>query len=140
METAGEAINNVLEFKELQQNVRWYGSRCTVCGTVQFPRSRLCVNPECKSQDTQTAVSFIDRPARVLSHTSDFAVGCYCADESRCHRSLLKTLIGIAPAASGSIRTSSRWTTRRPLRYCAAARQRAFSNWKAAAFAISCSG
>jgi uncharacterized protein YeaO (DUF488 family) len=25
-----------------------------------------------------------------LSHTANFAVGCYCADESRCHRSILR--------------------------------------------------
>lgn len=28
-----------------------------------------------------------------LSHTTDFAVGCYCADESRCHRSVLRKLL-----------------------------------------------
>lgn len=28
-----------------------------------------------------------------LSHTSDFSVGCYCADESRCHRSILRELL-----------------------------------------------
>lgn len=28
-----------------------------------------------------------------LSHHADFAVGCYCADERRCHRSLLRTLL-----------------------------------------------
>ena len=28
-----------------------------------------------------------------LSHTSDFSVGCYCADEARCHRSLLRELL-----------------------------------------------
>lgn len=28
-----------------------------------------------------------------LSHTADFSVGCYCADESRCHRSLLRELL-----------------------------------------------
>ena len=28
-----------------------------------------------------------------LSHRTDLAVGCYCADESRCHRSLLKALL-----------------------------------------------
>jgi uncharacterized protein YeaO (DUF488 family) len=27
-----------------------------------------------------------------LSHHTDFAVGCYCEDESRCHRSLLREL------------------------------------------------
>lgn len=28
-----------------------------------------------------------------LSHTADFSVGCYCADEARCHRSLLRELL-----------------------------------------------
>jgi uncharacterized protein YeaO (DUF488 family) len=28
-----------------------------------------------------------------LSHGTDFAVGCYCADESRCHRSVLRDLL-----------------------------------------------
>lgn len=28
-----------------------------------------------------------------LSHQTNFSVGCYCADESRCHRSLLKDLL-----------------------------------------------
>jgi uncharacterized protein YeaO (DUF488 family) len=29
----------------------------------------------------------------VLSHTTDFSVGCYCEDERRCHRSILKQLL-----------------------------------------------
>ena len=29
----------------------------------------------------------------VLSHTTDFSVGCYCEDESHCHRSVLKQLL-----------------------------------------------
>jgi uncharacterized protein YeaO (DUF488 family) len=28
-----------------------------------------------------------------LSRTSDFSVGCYCADEARCHRSVLRELL-----------------------------------------------
>lgn len=28
-----------------------------------------------------------------LSHTADFAVGCYCEDEARCHRSVLRELL-----------------------------------------------
>ncbi|MCA0298275.1 DUF488 domain-containing protein [Pseudoxanthomonas mexicana] len=28
-----------------------------------------------------------------LSHGSDFSVGCYCEDESHCHRSVLRTLL-----------------------------------------------
>ena len=28
-----------------------------------------------------------------LSHRTDFSVGCYCADESRCHRSVLRAML-----------------------------------------------
>jgi len=28
-----------------------------------------------------------------LSHTADFSVGCYCENEARCHRSLLRDLL-----------------------------------------------
>lgn len=33
-----------------------------------------------------------------LSHQADFSVGCYCEDESRCHRSELKKLLEAAGA------------------------------------------
>lgn len=29
-----------------------------------------------------------------LSHQTSFSVGCYCPDESRCHRSILRSLLG----------------------------------------------
>ena len=28
-----------------------------------------------------------------MSHQADFSVGCYCANESRCHRSVLRSLL-----------------------------------------------
>ena len=28
-----------------------------------------------------------------LSHQTDFAIGCYCRDASRCHRSILRELL-----------------------------------------------
>jgi uncharacterized protein YeaO (DUF488 family) len=28
-----------------------------------------------------------------LSHTTSLSVGCYCADEARCHRSVLRQLL-----------------------------------------------
>lgn len=34
-----------------------------------------------------------------LSHSADFAVGCYCAEESRCHRSVLRALFAERGAA-----------------------------------------
>jgi len=33
-----------------------------------------------------------------LSHVAELSVGCYCPDESRCHRSLLRELLGRARA------------------------------------------
>ena len=35
-----------------------------------------------------------------LSHKANFAVGCYCEDESRCHRSVLRALL-LEHGASG---------------------------------------
>ena len=34
-----------------------------------------------------------------LSHHADFAVGCYCEDATRCHRSLLRALLAEAGAS-----------------------------------------
>jgi uncharacterized protein YeaO (DUF488 family) len=36
-----------------------------------------------------------------LSHQSRFSVGCYCADESRCHRSILRELLAERGASFG---------------------------------------
>jgi len=36
-----------------------------------------------------------------LSHTSHFSVGCYCEDEQRCHRSVLRELLAERGAALG---------------------------------------
>ena len=36
-----------------------------------------------------------------LSHGADFSVGCYCADESRCHRSVLRALLEARGARMG---------------------------------------
>src|SRR5918995_370881 len=33
-----------------------------------------------------------------LSHQGNFSVGCYCEDESRCHRSVLRELLAAAGA------------------------------------------
>ncbi|HXQ24540.1 MAG TPA: OB-fold domain-containing protein [Candidatus Acidoferrales bacterium] len=52
LEEPGEAINNVLEFKELKQDIRLYGSGCEACGTVQFPIARVCI--QCKARERLT--------------------------------------------------------------------------------------
>ena len=48
------------------------GGKCRVCGTAQFPRSRVCVNPNCKAVDSQDPYGFSEQPASVLSWSADF--------------------------------------------------------------------
>jgi uncharacterized OB-fold protein len=59
-------------WRDQARAARFEGGRCSRCGTVQFPGSHVCVNPDCRAQDTQVPLSLADTPARVLSHTSDF--------------------------------------------------------------------
>lgn len=54
------------------RTARFEGGRCSRCGTVQFPSGPLCVNPECKAQDSQEPFSLAEQPAHVMSHTSDY--------------------------------------------------------------------
>ena len=48
------------------------GGKCNVCGTAQFPRSRICVNPNCKAVDSQEPYSFAEAEGAILSWSADF--------------------------------------------------------------------
>jgi len=48
------------------------GGKCRVCGTAQFPKSRICVNPNCKAVDSQDDYGFSEREGTVLSWSADF--------------------------------------------------------------------
>jgi len=48
------------------------GGQCRVCGTAQFPRSRICVNPNCGATDSQDPYGFSEREGTVLSWSADF--------------------------------------------------------------------
>ncbi len=47
------------------------GGKCQSCGTPQFPRSRLCVNPDCGAQDSQIPHGFSESAGNVLSWSAD---------------------------------------------------------------------
>ncbi len=47
------------------------GGKCTKCGTPQFPKQRVCVNPSCNAVDTQEDYEFADKPALIKSYTGD---------------------------------------------------------------------
>jgi hydroxymethylglutaryl-CoA synthase len=59
-------------WREHERVAHFEGGRCRKCGTVQFPGTRTCVNPDCNAQDSQDPFSLADVPAHALSHTSDF--------------------------------------------------------------------
>lgn len=48
------------------------GGRCTETGVIQFPRSRISVNPNNHTVDTQEPYKFADRKAKILSWSADF--------------------------------------------------------------------
>jgi len=59
------------------------GGRCQVCGTLQFPRSRICVSPNCNAVDSQVPHPFADAVGRVNSYTADRLT--YSPDPPACY-------------------------------------------------------
>lgn len=59
------------------------GGKCTRCGTLQFPKSRICVNPNCNGRDTQEPEPFAEKIGRVTSYTADHLT--YSPDPPACY-------------------------------------------------------
>ena len=47
------------------------GGKCRVCGTVQFPKSQVCVNPNCHAIDSQDDHAMAGLEASIMSFTAD---------------------------------------------------------------------
>lgn len=47
------------------------GGKCGNCGTPQYPKTHICVNPNCRAKESQTPYSFADKLADVQSWTAD---------------------------------------------------------------------
>ncbi len=48
-----------------------WGSRCTGCGTVQYPPQRICVNPDCGAVDEMEDFLFSDKTGHITDYTGD---------------------------------------------------------------------
>jgi len=59
------------------------GGECEKCGTVQFPRARICVNPNCNAIDSQKPHAFADKVGRINSYTADRLT--YSPDPPACY-------------------------------------------------------
>jgi hydroxymethylglutaryl-CoA synthase len=58
-------------YRNKEQILGFVGGKCTQCGTVQFPKSRVCVNPNCGAFNTQEPHRFAETPAKIQSWTAD---------------------------------------------------------------------
>ena len=47
------------------------GSKCKECGTPQYPRQRVCINPDCGTTDLMEDYYFYDKRGRINSYTGD---------------------------------------------------------------------
>lgn len=58
-------------FRNKDMAQRMIGGKCRECGTAQFPRSRICVNPNCGAVDSQDPEPFAGKKAAISSFTVD---------------------------------------------------------------------
>jgi len=59
------------------------GGICTKCGTRQFPKTRICVAPNCSAVDSQTPEPFAEKIGTVNSYTADRLT--YSPDPPACY-------------------------------------------------------
>ena len=59
------------------------GGKCSKCGTLQFPKTDICVNPNCNAIGTQEPHGFADMGARIKSYTADRLT--YSPDPPSCY-------------------------------------------------------
>jgi 3-hydroxy-3-methylglutaryl CoA synthase len=59
------------------------GGKCSKCGTLQMPRSDICVNPNCNALHTQEPYPFSGMAGRIKSYTADRLT--YAPDPPSCY-------------------------------------------------------
>ena len=58
-------------YRNREMVLGFVGGKCRICGTVQYPRTRACVNPNCGAFNSQDPHPFAEIPAKVQSWTAD---------------------------------------------------------------------
>lgn len=57
-------------YRNYNQNLSFNGSKCTSCGTPQFPKQRVCVN--CQAKDQMEDYRFVGKTATITTYTMDY--------------------------------------------------------------------
>lgn len=60
-----------LTWRERDAVLRLAGGRCIACGTPQFPRERMCINPNCGAVDQMEEYPFSYRTGNLFTYTAD---------------------------------------------------------------------
>ncbi len=60
-----------LTWREQDAVLRLAGGRCRACGTPQFPRERVCINPHCGETDQMEPYVFSDKTGHLFTYTAD---------------------------------------------------------------------
>ncbi|MBW1910535.1 MAG: OB-fold domain-containing protein [Deltaproteobacteria bacterium] len=60
-----------LSWREQNTVLRLVGSRCNACGTPQFPKDPVCINPECGAVDQMEDYAFSDKTGVLFTYTAD---------------------------------------------------------------------
>jgi len=58
-------------FRERETVLALCGSKCKNCGTPQYPRQRICVNPDCGAVDQMEGYRFSDKKGVLFTYTGD---------------------------------------------------------------------
>ncbi len=58
-------------YRNKEKILGFMGGVCSKCGTMQYPKTRVCVNPNCGAFNTQEDQPFAETPAQVQSWTAD---------------------------------------------------------------------
>lgn len=58
-------------YRKKEMLTGFVGGKCRKCGTVQFPKANVCVNPNCGEFHSQDDHPFAEIPAKVQSWTAD---------------------------------------------------------------------
>jgi hydroxymethylglutaryl-CoA synthase len=69
-ETQGPTAFSVL-WRDRKSILGLVGSRCTQCGTIQYPPQKICVHPECGAVDAGEEYRFSDKKGTIFTYTGD---------------------------------------------------------------------
>lgn len=67
-----------IQYRNRRMLFGFFGGKCERCGAAQFPKTPICVNPNCGAHDSQHDHRFADTLASLQSFTADRLT--YCPD------------------------------------------------------------